>query len=262
MVAAFVLTLLSVPLLLPDGRSDGAATSSVAAGDAVTAFEETPGDAPEASFARFTPSTAVASAIHAAAAATVVSTGTPAIDDGTPAPGEAVVGSSADDQEVEEEVGAAPTVPVAAAQAVAEPEEERRAPVATAAPASTTTAAPPTTSPPTTAPPTTAAPPTTRPPTTTTTTAAPPPQQSTASTQEGKASWYELEGAEPGVCAHRTLPFGTAVRVTNVSNGKAITCTVGDRGPYVDGRILDLFRDDFAQLAPTSAGVISVRLEW
>ena len=135
---------------------------------------------------------------------------------------------------------------------------------------------PPTKSPPTTVPPTTVPPPpppptTTTvpppPPPTTTTTAPPAPEEraaapATGQTQEGKASWYDLEGAEPGVCAHRTLPFGTVVKVTNVGNGKATTCTVGDRGPYVDGRILDLFKDDFAKLAPTSAGVINVRLEW
>lgn len=133
---------------------------------------------------------------------------------------------------------------------------------------------PPTTSPPTSkAPaPTTTSPPTTEAPapTTTTTTTAPPPPpderepdpQPEGGTQEGKASWYELEGSEAGICAHRTLEFGTVVRVTNVANGKNITCTVGDRGPYVDGRVLDLFRDDFAKLAPTSEGVIDVRLEW
>jgi rare lipoprotein A (peptidoglycan hydrolase) len=118
----------------------------------------------------------------------------------------------------------------------------------TVAPTTTTTAAPaPTTT-------TTAAP--------TTTTTAPPPQEATGNSQEGGASWYELDGSHAGICAHRTLPFGTVLTVTNLGNGKTIQCTVGDRGPFVEGRILDLFRDDFARLAPLSQGVIRVRITW
>jgi len=130
------------------------------------------------------------------------------------------------------------------------------APATTAPPTTITTAPTATTT--TTAPkPTTT---TAAPPTTTTTTA--PSTEPAGGTQAGKASWYDLEGSEAGICAHRTLPFGTIVRVTNVANGKATTCEVGDRGPFIEGRVLDLFRDDFAKLAPTSEGVIDVRLEW
>lgn len=125
-----------------------------------------------------------------------------------------------------------------------------------------------------TAPPTTAAPPTTvaravrkvvaaapvttarpRPKPTTTTTAAPP-----ANVQEGGASFYSP--SDPAECAHRSLPLGTVLRVTNVATGASTTCRVGDRGPFVAGRILDLSRERFSALAPTTAGVVHVRIEW
>jgi rare lipoprotein A (peptidoglycan hydrolase) len=89
-------------------------------------------------------------------------------------------------------------------------------------------------------------------PTTTTTPAA-------DGTESGKASWYDHQA---GICAHKTLPFGTVVTVTNTANGKSTRCTVGDRGPYVDGWIIDLNPQEFEQLAPRSTGVISVRLTW
>jgi rare lipoprotein A len=78
-------------------------------------------------------------------------------------------------------------------------------------------------------------------------------------TESGKASWYDHQA---GACAHKTLPFGTVVTVTNVANGKSVRCTVGDRGPYVEGWVIDLNPREFEQLAPRSAGVISVRLTW
>jgi rare lipoprotein A len=64
------------------------------------------------------------------------------------------------------------------------------------------------------------------------------------------------------MCAHKTLPMGTVVTVTNVDNGKSTTCRVGDRGPYVEGRIIDLSPEAFSQLAPLSEGVINVKLTW
>ena len=78
--------------------------------------------------------------------------------------------------------------------------------------------------------------------------------------QSGGASFYSPSSAEE--CAHRTLPIGTIVTVTNVATGKSTTCRVGDRGPFVAGRVIDLSRQRFAELASTSAGVISVRLTW
>lgn len=80
-----------------------------------------------------------------------------------------------------------------------------------------------------------------------------------AHTESGKGTWYDHQ---PGICAHKSLPFGTVVTVTNVENGKSVQCTVGDRGPYVAGYVIDLNPREFEQLAPRSEGVISVRLTW
>lgn len=147
----------------------------------------------------------------------------------------------------------APRTTPAAAHATT-PTTVRRVAPAHRAPAVTTTTAPrprprPTTT--TTARPTTTT--TARP--TTTTTARP----NAGRTESGKASWYDYE---PGICAHKTLPFGTVVTVTNVANGRSVNCTVGDRGPFVEGWVIDLNPREFERLAPRSAGVISVRLTW
>ncbi|MEH1098684.1 septal ring lytic transglycosylase RlpA family protein [Micromonospora sp. CPCC 205561] len=61
--------------------------------------------------------------------------------------------------------------------------------------------------------------------------------------------------------AHRTLPFDTRVRVTNPSTGRSVTVRVNDRGPFVDGRCLDLSRAAFAEIAPLDAGHVEVRYE-
>jgi rare lipoprotein A len=143
----------------------------------------------------------------------------------------------------------------------------------------------PTTVPPTTAPPTTsvtAAPVRAtvvhrRPAPTTTTTAKPKPRPTTTTTRPpssggsstsaesgdghtGKASWYE--DAPPGTCAHKTLPKGTVVTVSDLKTGKTVQCTVADRGPYVDGFIIDLSKDTFEKLAPLSQGVVQARIDW
>ena len=76
----------------------------------------------------------------------------------------------------------------------------------------------------------------------------------------GKASWYE--DAPPGTCAHKTLPKGTVVTVTDVNTGKSVQCTVADRGPYVDGFIIDLSKDTFEKLAPLDQGVVQARIDW
>jgi len=52
------------------------------------------------------------------------------------------------------------------------------------------------------------------------------------------------------------------VNVTNTANGKSVRCRVADRGPYVSGRIIDLEKALFAQLASPSAGVINVHISW
>ncbi|MEV2276886.1 septal ring lytic transglycosylase RlpA family protein [Nocardiopsis sp. NPDC049922] len=61
--------------------------------------------------------------------------------------------------------------------------------------------------------------------------------------------------------AHLTLPFGTMVRVTNTANGSSVTVRINDRGPYIDGRCLDLSTAAFEQIASTSAGVANVNWE-
>jgi rare lipoprotein A (peptidoglycan hydrolase) len=122
----------------------------------------------------------------------------------------------------------------------------------------TTTTVPPTTS--TTAAPTTT---TVAPKPTTTTTAAPKPvvASSGANSQSGGASYYSQPWAAKG-CAHKTLPKGTVVTVTNVANGKSTTCVINDRGPYVAGRIIDMDTSLFAKIASTSQGVAQVRISW
>ena len=53
--------------------------------------------------------------------------------------------------------------------------------------------------------------------------------------------------------AHKTLPFGTEVKVTNLNNGKSVTVRINDRGPFVKGRIIDLSRSlHFLKLQPST----------
>jgi rare lipoprotein A len=61
--------------------------------------------------------------------------------------------------------------------------------------------------------------------------------------------------------AHRTLPFGTRVRVTNQSNGQSVVVTINDRGPFVGGRVIDLSRGAARKINMTGAGVARVSLE-
>ncbi|MFI6578582.1 septal ring lytic transglycosylase RlpA family protein [Nocardiopsis sp. NPDC050513] len=61
--------------------------------------------------------------------------------------------------------------------------------------------------------------------------------------------------------AHKELPFGTMVRVTNTANGSSVTVRINDRGPYVSGRCLDLSTAAFEQISSTSAGVANVSWE-
>jgi rare lipoprotein A len=78
--------------------------------------------------------------------------------------------------------------------------------------------------------------------------------------QEGGASYHDY--ADIRTCAHKSLPKGTALKVTNLANGKTTTCVVNDRGPYVEGRILDLSKGAFSEIATLSDGVIRVAIEW
>ncbi|MEQ1719403.1 MAG: septal ring lytic transglycosylase RlpA family protein, partial [Hyphomicrobium sp.] len=58
--------------------------------------------------------------------------------------------------------------------------------------------------------------------------------------------------------AHKTLPFGTKVRVTNRNNGKSVVVTINDRGPYVAGRVIDLSKAAAHAISMQGAGVVSV----
>jgi hypothetical protein len=89
----------------------------------------------------------------------------------------------------------------------------------------------------------------------------PEPEPAAANVQEGGASWYDNPYGGY-TAAHRTLPRGTIVTVTNLANGKQVQVRINDRGPYVDGRVIDLNREAFAQIGSVSRGVIRVRLEW
>jgi rare lipoprotein A len=61
--------------------------------------------------------------------------------------------------------------------------------------------------------------------------------------------------------AHRTLPFNTMVRVTNLNNGRSTTVRINDRGPFVENRILDLSFAAARELDSVGPGVVPVRLE-
>lgn len=61
--------------------------------------------------------------------------------------------------------------------------------------------------------------------------------------------------------AHKELPFGTMVRVTNLANSKSVIVKINDRGPYVDGRVIDLSEAAFSTIGKLSTGVLKVKLE-
>jgi len=69
---------------------------------------------------------------------------------------------------------------------------------------------------------------------------------------------YDSDGLS---AAHRTLPFGTRVRVTNLKNGRSVVVTITDRGPFRRGRIVDVSRRAARELGFLRAGVARVRLE-
>lgn len=91
--------------------------------------------------------------------------------------------------------------------------------------------------------------------------AGPEPEPSAGNVQEGGASWYD-NPAGGMTAAHRTIPRGTIVTVTNLANGESVQVRINDRGPYVDGRVIDLNREAFAAIATVSEGVAQVRIEW
>lgn len=79
------------------------------------------------------------------------------------------------------------------------------------------------------------------------------------SSQKGIASWY---GADGLVAAHRTLPMGTVVRVTNLDNGKSVNVRIADRGPFVEGRVIDLSDDAYERVGALSDGTFNAKIDW
>jgi rare lipoprotein A len=91
--------------------------------------------------------------------------------------------------------------------------------------------------------------------------------------EEGVASWYgipyhgrhaadgEIYDMETLVAAHRVMPFNTWLKVTNLANQKSVAVRIIDRGPFVDGRIIDLSKAAARQIDLIGPGVGSVRLE-
>lgn len=95
----------------------------------------------------------------------------------------------------------------------------------------------------------------------------------TQSRSEGDASWYgpgfagrktaNGETFDPGqlTAAHRTLPFNSRVRVTNLQTGESVIVRINDRGPFTGGRIIDLSRAAAEQVSLVGSGVARVRIE-
>jgi len=91
--------------------------------------------------------------------------------------------------------------------------------------------------------------------------------------EEGKASYYgkKFEGRKTAsgemfnnkklTAAHKTLPLGTIVRVTNLDNGKSIDVRINDRGPFIGGRIIDLTERAFDKIADRKLGTIDVSVQ-
>jgi len=92
-------------------------------------------------------------------------------------------------------------------------------------------------------------------------------------TETGKASYYamkfqskktasgELYDKAKKTAAHKKLPFGTKVKVTNAKNRKSVIVKINDRGPFVKGRIIDLSDSAFSSIANLNAGVVKVKIE-
>jgi rare lipoprotein A len=91
--------------------------------------------------------------------------------------------------------------------------------------------------------------------------------------QEGLASWYggkfqgrqtasgEIFDTNEFTAAHKTLPFGTIVKVTSLESGESAVVRINDRGPFIPGRIIDLSRAAAAAIGLAGKGVAKVRIE-
>jgi rare lipoprotein A len=76
----------------------------------------------------------------------------------------------------------------------------------------------------------------------------------------GKASYYRNPQHGGLIAAHRTLPFGTRLLVTNLGNGRSVTVVVVDRGPFIRNRIIDVSTGAADALGFRSAGLAVVRI--
>jgi rare lipoprotein A len=93
-------------------------------------------------------------------------------------------------------------------------------------------------------------------------------------TRKGLASYYadSYEGKTTAngeiyrqgkiTAAHKTLPFGTKVEVTNLSNNKTVVVRINDRGPYIRGRIIDLTKAAAKEIDMVGAGVAKVKIRY
>jgi len=89
--------------------------------------------------------------------------------------------------------------------------------------------------------------------------------------QVGLASWYDLEGRRTAsgerfdqrglTAAHRSLPLGTRVRITNLANGRSVRVRINDRGPFARGRVIDVSRAAAERLGMLGSGTTRVRIE-
>ncbi|WP_310736246.1 MULTISPECIES: septal ring lytic transglycosylase RlpA family protein [unclassified Pseudoalteromonas] len=96
---------------------------------------------------------------------------------------------------------------------------------------------------------------------------------STGIREQGNASFYadkyhgrltasgEKFDQQAMTAAHKQLPFNSKVKVTNTANNRSVVVRVNDRGPFIPGRIIDLTKHAFEQLAEPSSGVINVTVE-
>lgn len=97
---------------------------------------------------------------------------------------------------------------------------------------------------------------------------------SIASTQTGHASWYSVKtnggtrtasgqrlSNNAATAAHKTLPFGSKVRVVNTKNGKSEVVTITDRGPFIKGRVIDVTVGVAERLGFMKRGVVPVKIE-
>jgi len=85
--------------------------------------------------------------------------------------------------------------------------------------------------------------------------------ESSLAAEQGIASYYAYPHKGGLIAAHRTLPLGSQVRVTNLVNGRTTVVKIIDRGPFVRGRIIDVSTAAASALGFRQAGVAPVRIE-